>query len=466
MTDVGNAFRIALFTLTLAEAAVALARLRHPGARREAAWLALLLASFGARLASPRGAGGRRRRGGRPGRLGQPPPRDPRPAWRPRVERGGGRVPRPGARSGCDPARGTGPRGPPGRRRLRPAGPLPDRPRGAPVAEPASRWTSCSSFRAPRGPQPAPRSSRSAGEAVSRTGCSRRSSSASAPCWWNRGTSPPHQPGVRGPTGRAPAAEPRGLRAPARLRARAGAPGPPRRGGRARPRRRPRIPERARFPACGRGARARARGPCREGPEPPPGARARRGGRGVGHRAPRAAGKGGAGGAAERPGAGAARAPRPHPPAHHAGRRRPPRRRVQRGAGGARPARGDCPGDPQPRPQRDRRLRAPGAVGGRTPRAARGARGGPGGALVEVHDNAGGVPAAQVPRLFQPGGSTRGSTGVGLYLARCLAERNGGTLPYRPADGGSRFTLELPRSHPAPARRRRAAGGTRSPAVA
>ena len=87
-------------------------------------------------------------------------------------------------------------------------------------------------------------------------------------------------------------------------------------------------------------------------------------------------------------------------------------------------------------------------------------------ALVEVHDNAGGVPAAQVPRLFQPGGSTRGSTGVGLYLARCLAERNGGTLAYRPADGGSCFTLELPRSRPAPARRRRDAGGTRSLPVA
>ena len=87
-------------------------------------------------------------------------------------------------------------------------------------------------------------------------------------------------------------------------------------------------------------------------------------------------------------------------------------------------------------------------------------------ALVEVHDNAGGVPAAQVPRLFQPGGSTRGSTGVGLYLARCLAERNGGTLAYRPADGGSCFTLELPRSRPGPASRRRDAGGTRSLPVA
>ena len=87
-------------------------------------------------------------------------------------------------------------------------------------------------------------------------------------------------------------------------------------------------------------------------------------------------------------------------------------------------------------------------------------------ALVEVHDNAGGVPAAQVPRLFQPGRSSRGSTGVGLYLARCLAERNGGSLSYRPADGGSCFTLELPRLRPAAVRRRRDAGGKGSPPVA
>ena len=64
--------------------------------------------------------------------------------------------------------------------------------------------------------------------------------------------------------------------------------------------------------------------------------------------------------------------------------------------------------------------------------------------LVETIDNAGGVSPAQVPRLFRLGRSGRGSTGVGLYLARCLAERNGGTLVYRRVDGGSCFTLALP----------------------
>jgi signal transduction histidine kinase len=78
--------------------------------------------------------------------------------------------------------------------------------------------------------------------------------------------------------------------------------------------------------------------------------------------------------------------------------------------------------------------------------------------IVEVIDNAGGVAASQVPRLFRLGRSSRGSTGVGLYLARSLAERNGGSLVYRAADGGSCFALALPRSRP-PAPRRRPRGG-------
>ncbi len=85
-------------------------------------------------------------------------------------------------------------------------------------------------------------------------------------------------------------------------------------------------------------------------------------------------------------------------------------------------------------------------------------------ALVEVYDNAGGVPASQVPRLFRLGRSSRGSTGVGLYLARCLAERNGGSLAYRAADGGSCFALALPRSRSEAARHRPRGGPDRGPA--
>jgi signal transduction histidine kinase len=70
--------------------------------------------------------------------------------------------------------------------------------------------------------------------------------------------------------------------------------------------------------------------------------------------------------------------------------------------------------------------------------------------LVEVLDNAGGVPAAEVPKLFRLGRSSRGSTGIGLYLARSLADRNGGSLAYRAVAQGSCFTLTLPRARPAP----------------
>ena len=91
-------------------------------------------------------------------------------------------------------------------------------------------------------------------------------------------------------------------------------------------------------------------------------------------------------------------------------------------------------------------------------------------AIVEVLDNAGGVPAAQVPRLFQLGRSSRGSTGVGLYLARCLAERNGGSLGYRPV--GRRQPLRA-RAAPvpsfdgtaAPARRAGRRAGSSAPSL-
>jgi signal transduction histidine kinase len=85
-------------------------------------------------------------------------------------------------------------------------------------------------------------------------------------------------------------------------------------------------------------------------------------------------------------------------------------------------------------------------------------------AFVEVRDNAGGVPASQVLRLFRLGRSLRGSTGVGLYLARSLAERNGGSLVYRAAEGGSCFALELPRCRPAAARQRPRGGPGDRPA--
>jgi signal transduction histidine kinase len=65
-------------------------------------------------------------------------------------------------------------------------------------------------------------------------------------------------------------------------------------------------------------------------------------------------------------------------------------------------------------------------------------------AAIDVMDNAGGVSPGAVGRLFgiNPGGE--GGTGVGLYLSRSLAERNGGSLSYEPVEGGSCFRLTLP----------------------
>ncbi len=64
-------------------------------------------------------------------------------------------------------------------------------------------------------------------------------------------------------------------------------------------------------------------------------------------------------------------------------------------------------------------------------------------AVIDVIDNAGGVTAEALARLFQvnPG---PGRTGVGLYISASLAERNGGTLTYEPRERGSCFRLTLP----------------------
>ncbi len=65
-------------------------------------------------------------------------------------------------------------------------------------------------------------------------------------------------------------------------------------------------------------------------------------------------------------------------------------------------------------------------------------------AVIDVRDTAGGISPEVAALLFSPGASSTGSTGVGLYLARSLAERGGGTLGYAPLDGGSSFSLCFP----------------------
>jgi two-component system sensor histidine kinase KdpD len=66
---------------------------------------------------------------------------------------------------------------------------------------------------------------------------------------------------------------------------------------------------------------------------------------------------------------------------------------------------------------------------------------------IEVADEGAGIPIGQVERIFEPfeRGSTRASgSGLGLTIARGLAEANGGQLWLAPTDRGACFVLSLP----------------------
>ncbi len=69
---------------------------------------------------------------------------------------------------------------------------------------------------------------------------------------------------------------------------------------------------------------------------------------------------------------------------------------------------------------------------------------------IDVIDNGQPIPAELRERLFEPFFSTNSrGTGLGLYLARELAEANGGSLSYRPlSDSGNCFRIQLPSSIP------------------
>ncbi len=73
-------------------------------------------------------------------------------------------------------------------------------------------------------------------------------------------------------------------------------------------------------------------------------------------------------------------------------------------------------------------------------------------ARLVVRDHGAGIAAADLHRIFRPfdrGHAARGTgVGLGLYIVRSCAEAMGGSVSAtRPADGGSRFTVLLPR-HP------------------
>jgi len=65
---------------------------------------------------------------------------------------------------------------------------------------------------------------------------------------------------------------------------------------------------------------------------------------------------------------------------------------------------------------------------------------------LSVRDHGPGIPAAAMPRLFEPFITTKpGGIGLGLAISRGIAERFGGSLQAEhPAGGGARFRLRLP----------------------
>jgi signal transduction histidine kinase len=64
--------------------------------------------------------------------------------------------------------------------------------------------------------------------------------------------------------------------------------------------------------------------------------------------------------------------------------------------------------------------------------------------ILDVLDNGGGVSPALGNTIFEYAVSENKSTGLGLYLARILVERNGGSLEYLPEQQGSRFRMIFP----------------------
>jgi signal transduction histidine kinase len=68
-------------------------------------------------------------------------------------------------------------------------------------------------------------------------------------------------------------------------------------------------------------------------------------------------------------------------------------------------------------------------------------------AIVTVTDNAGGIPAASIDRIFNLYFTTRessGGTGIGLYLSKNIVEKNmGGKLNVKNTECGAQFRIEL-----------------------
>ncbi|BDC48255.1 hypothetical protein F183_A05710 [Bryobacterales bacterium F-183] len=66
-------------------------------------------------------------------------------------------------------------------------------------------------------------------------------------------------------------------------------------------------------------------------------------------------------------------------------------------------------------------------------------------ATLTIHDDGPGIPQDLLPRLFEPGVSGRGSTGLGLHIVGSIIQAHGGTITAEnhPA-GGACFRICLP----------------------
>jgi signal transduction histidine kinase len=64
-------------------------------------------------------------------------------------------------------------------------------------------------------------------------------------------------------------------------------------------------------------------------------------------------------------------------------------------------------------------------------------------AVIDIRDSGGGIAAELQSRAFDLNVSGKQSTGLGLFLAKTLVERNGGSLIYVPVEGGSCFRILL-----------------------
>jgi two-component system sensor histidine kinase PilS (NtrC family) len=67
--------------------------------------------------------------------------------------------------------------------------------------------------------------------------------------------------------------------------------------------------------------------------------------------------------------------------------------------------------------------------------------------ICEFTDDGPGIPAELRPQIFEPFFTTRpGGTGLGLYIARELADANGAALELLPKGPGANFRMTLKRA--------------------